>query len=305
VRGAEIIDDDTRGSTVDASLPDPGDGFPYCRRHCILHGDPVSVAPPGEPLMTLSQFDLTGRHVMVTGGGSGLGLAIAEGLAGAGATLTLVGRDAGKLARAIDAMPGQGDRAGFLVCDLTDRSGLANLVPAAEEARGPIEVLVNNAGVQSRAPVIDFPAENWDTMMATHLTAPFLLAQRVAPGMIARGRGKIINTLSVMAELGRPTIVPYTAAKGGLRMLTRGLATELGPHNIQVNGIAPGYFRTDMNEALMANPEFDSWVKKRTPAARWGKPHELAGLAVLLASSASDYISGQVIFVDGGLTASV
>ena len=255
--------------------------------------------------MTLAQFDLSGRHAMVTGGGSGLGLAIAQGLSGAGAALTLVGRDEGKLARAIEALPSGLDRTGYIVCDLTDRTGLDSLVPAAEGERGPIEILVNNAGVQNRAPITEFPAEGWDAMIATHLTAPFLLAQRVVPGMIERRRGKIINTLSVMAELGRPTIVPYTAAKGGLRMLTRGLATELGPHNIQVNGIAPGYFRTEMNEALIANPDFDSWVRKRTPAARWGEPQELAGIAVLLASSASDYISGQVVFVDGGLTASV
>ena len=255
--------------------------------------------------MTLAQFDLTGRHALVTGGGSGLGLALSQGLAAAGATVTLVGRDEDKLARAAEALPAKGDHAGFLVCDLTDRRALAGLVPAAEDARGPVEILVNNAGIQNRAPITEFPAEGWDAMIATHLTAPFLLAQSVARGMMSRGRGKIINTLSVMAELGRPTIVPYTAAKGGLRMLTRGLAAELGPHNIQVNGIAPGYFRTDMNQALIANPEFDAWVKKRTPAARWGEPHELAGLAVLLASRASDYISGQVIFVDGGLTASV
>jgi gluconate 5-dehydrogenase len=142
-------------------------------------------------------------------------------------------------------------------------------------------------------------------MIATHLSAPFFLSQAAARGMVERRRGKIINTLSLMSELGRPTIVPYTAAKGGLKMLTRGLATELGPHNIQVNGIAPGYFRTEMNEALMADPDFDGWVRNRTPARRWGEPHELVGAAILLASSASDFINGQVLFVDGGLTASV
>jgi gluconate 5-dehydrogenase len=255
--------------------------------------------------MTPPQFDLTGLHALVTGGGSGLGLAIATGLAEAGAAVTLVGRDAARLGRAVEGLPSKRERAGHLVCDVTDRQALAGLVLAAEEARGPVEILVNNAGVQQRASVTDFPEEGWDTMMATHLTAPFLLARSVAPGMMKRRRGKIINILSVMAELGRPTIVPYTAAKGGLRMLTRGLAVELGPHNIQVNGIGPGYFRTAMNEALIANPDFDAWVRRRTPAARWGEPHELAGLAVLLASRASDYISGQVIFVDGGLTASV
>jgi gluconate 5-dehydrogenase len=230
---------------------------------------------------------------------------MAAGLADAGAAITIVGRDEAKLARAIETLSSGRDRSGYLACDLTDRDSVTRLAPAAEDARGPIHILVNNAGIQSRAPVAEFAPETWDLMIATHLTAPFLLARQVVPGMMSRRRGKIINTLSVMAELGRPTVVPYTAAKGGLRMLTRGLATELGPYNIQVNGIAPGYFRTEMNEALIANPDFDAWVRKRTPAARWGEPHELAGLAVLLASNASDFISGQVIFVDGGLTASV
>lgn len=250
-------------------------------------------------------FALNGRHALVTGGGSGLGLAIAQGLVGAGAAITLVGRNKVKLEQAVAGLDAAPERAGYLVCDVTDREGLGDLGTAAEDARGPVEILVNNAGIQQRAPVIDFPDQGWDTMLATHLTAPFLLARSVARGMIERRRGKIINILSVMAELGRPTVVPYTAAKGGLKMLTRGLAVELGPHNIQVNGIAPGYFRTAMNETLIADPTFDAWVRKRTPAARWGEPHELAGLAILLASPSSDYISGQIIFVDGGLTASV
>jgi gluconate 5-dehydrogenase len=147
--------------------------------------------------------------------------------------------------------------------------------------------------------------EKWDQIIATHLSAPFRLSQAVVPDMIARGSGKIINTLSVMSELGRRTIVPYTAAKGGLKMLTRGLAVELGAHNIQVNGIAPGYFRTELNRALFENPDFDDWVRKRTPAGRWGEPDELVGAAVFLASSASGFVTGQVIFVDGGLTAGV
>ncbi|HEY8564602.1 MAG TPA: SDR family oxidoreductase [Beijerinckiaceae bacterium] len=255
--------------------------------------------------MSPPDLALSGRHALVTGGGSGLGLAIAQGLANAGAAITLVGRDAAKLEQAVASLNAAPKQAGSLVCDVTDREALGGLVTAAEEARGSVEILVNNAGIQQRAPVVDFPDQGWDVMLATHLTAPFLLARGVARGMIERRRGKIINILSVMAELGRPTVVPYTTAKGGLKMLTRGLAVELGPHNIQVNGIAPGYFRTAMNEALIADPAFDAWVRKRTPAARWGEPHELAGLAVLLASPASDYISGQVIFVDGGLTASV
>src|SRR5829696_5664561 len=246
-------------------------------------------------------FDLSGRTALVTGGGSGLGLAMAEGLAAAGAKVVVVGRDQKKLeagAKAIGA-------AGAEVCDLLERAALKPLVEKVERAHGPVEILVNNAGIQHRAPIQDFPAEGWDRMIATHLSAPFFLAQAVVPGMVERGHGKIINTLSVTSELGRPTIIPYTAAKGGLRMLTRGLAVELGPKNIQVNGIAPGYFATEMNRALMDDVDFDAWVRKRAPAGRWGEPHELAGAAVFLASSAADYISGQVLFVDGGFTASM
>ena len=253
----------------------------------------------------MNPFDLSGRHVLLTGGGSGLGLAVAEGLAAAGARLSLVGRDESKLQGAADRIVKAGGNAAPFRCDVTDRDALPALVEKAERAGGPIDVLFNNAGVQQRAPVLAFPADGWDRMIATHLSAPFFLSQAVARGMVERRRGKIINTLSLMSELGRPTIVPYTAAKGGLKMLTRGLATELGPHNIQVNGIAPGYFRTEMNEALMADPDFDGWVRNRTPARRWGEPHELVGAAILLASSASDFINGQVLFVDGGLTASV
>ena len=253
----------------------------------------------------MNPFDLSGRHVLLTGGGSGLGLAVAEGLAAAGARLSLVGRDESKLQGAADRIVKAGGNAAPFRCDVTDRDALPALVEKAERAGGPIDVLFNNAGVQQRAPVLAFPADGWDRMIATHLSAPFFLSQAAARGMVERRRGKIINTLSLMSELGRPTIVPYTAAKGGLKMLTRGLATELGPHNIQVNGIAPGYFRTEMNEALMADPDFDGWVRNRTPARRWGEPHELVGAAILLASSASDFINGQVLFVDGGLTASV
>jgi gluconate 5-dehydrogenase len=255
----------------------------------------MELAMPGP------SFDLSAKTALVTGGGSGLGLAMAEGLAAAGAKVVVVGRDKGKL----DAAAKTIGAAAAEVCDLLDRAALKPLFERVERAHGPIEILVNNAGIQHRAPVQDFPAEAWDRMIATHLSAPFFLAQLAARGMISRGHGKIINTLSVTSELGRPTIVPYASAKGGLRMLTRGLAVELGPHNIQVNGIAPGYFTTEMNRALIENPEFDAWVKKRTPAGRWGDPSELAGACVFLASPAADYVTGQVIFVDGGFTASM
>jgi len=252
-----------------------------------------------------SYFDLHGRNALITGGGSGLGFAIAKALAAAGASVILLGRNAEKLARASEELIALGANATYTVCNLLDRDAIAPLIQDLERNVGPLDILLNNAGVQQRAPFTEFPAEGWDRMIATHISAPFFLAQAIARQMIIRRRGKIINTLSIMSELGRPMIVPYTTAKGGLKMLTRGLAVELGAHNIQVNGIAPGYFRTEMNQALMDDAKFDAWVKQRTPAQRWGEPDEIGGAAVFLASGASDFVTGQVIFVDGGFTASV
>jgi len=252
-----------------------------------------------------SSFDLHGRNALITGGGSGLGFAIAKSLAAAGANVILLGRNQEKLARASEELIALGANATYTVCNLLDRDAIAPLIQDLERNVGPLDILLNNAGVKERAPFTEFPAEGWDRMMATHISAPFFLAQAIARQMIIRRRGKIINTLSIMSELGRPMIVPYTTAKGGLKMLTRGLAVELGAHNIQVNGIAPGYFRTEMNQALMDDAKFDAWVKQRTPAQRWGEPDEIGGAAVFLASGASDFVTGQVIFVDGGFTASV
>jgi gluconate 5-dehydrogenase len=250
-------------------------------------------------------FDLTRRTALITGGGSGLGFAIAKAVAAAGAGVILVGRDSHKLTRACAELRASGAIANWIVCDLLDREAIALLIEGLERDIGPIDILFNNAGVQHRAPFTEFPADGWDRIIATHLSAPFFLTQAVARTMIPRSRGKIINTLSVTSELGRAMIVPYTTAKGGLKMLTRGLAVELAAYNIQVNGVAPGYFRTEMNQALLDDPKFDNWIKQRTPARRWGEPDEIGGVAVFLASSASDFVTGQVIFVDGGLTASV
>ncbi len=249
-------------------------------------------------------LDLAGRVALVTGAARGLGFALARGLARAGALVVLNGRDRAALdeARRTIAQDGDADVESF---DVTDRAAVRAGVAAIEARRGAIDVLVNNAGIQRRHPVEAFPAEDWDAIIATNLTAPFLVAQAVIPGMKARGRGSIINIASLMSELGRPTIVPYTAAKGGVRQLTRGLATELGPAGIRVNAIAPGYFMTEMNRALIDNREFDAWVKGRAPLRRWGDPDELAGLAVFLASDASSYVTGQTIFVDGGMSVSV
>ena len=255
--------------------------------------------------MDTSLFDLSGRTALVTGGGSGLGLAIAQALASGGAKVVLLGRNAAVLEKSAAEIVASGQKAGHVVCDLADANAIHPAVDKVQREHGTIDILVNNAGIQQRAAITEFPKEGWDRMIAVHLSAPFLLAQAVAGGMIARGRGKIINIASIMSDLARPTIVPYAAAKGGLKMLTRGLAVELGGRNIQVNAIAPGFFKTEMNRALIDNPEFDGWVKRRTPAGRWAEPSELTGVALLLASRASNYINGQIIYVDGGLTASV
>jgi gluconate 5-dehydrogenase len=255
--------------------------------------------------MNANPFSLAGRVALVTGGGSGLGLAIARGLAEAGATLAINGRDRAKLATAAKGLEAAGFSARTFAFDVTDADAARQGVADVESALGPIDVLVNAAGMTQRTPITEFSATDWNRVIATNLSGPFFVTQAVVRGMIERKRGKIINVLSVNAELGRATIVPYAASKGGLRMLTRGLAVELGRHGIQVNGIAPGYFNTDLTRALVQDPAFTAWLGQRTPAGRWGDPKELAGAAVFFASAASDFVNGQVLFVDGGLTASV
>jgi len=252
--------------------------------------------------MTNSLFDLTGRVALVTGAYRGLGFSIARGLAQAGATVVLNGRKPDELARAAGSLTAAGHKADIAAFDITDRAAIQVAVDAAIAKHGAIDILVNNAGIQRRGPLVDFPQKEWDEIIATNLTAPFVVSQAVLPGMIAKKRGKIIHIASLMSELARPTVVPYTAAKGGVRQLTRGMAVELAPMGIQVNAIAPGYFATEMNRALIDNAEFNAWVCKRTPAGRWGQPDELAGLAVFLASGASDYMTGQMLVMDGGMS---
>lgn len=250
-------------------------------------------------------FNLDGRIALVTGSSQGIGFSIAKGLAEAGAHVVLNGRDAGKLGEARDKLTALGLQCHISAFDVTDQRDVAAAVQVVEERVGPIDILVNNAGMQKRAPFIEFDHQDWDRIVATNLSSVFYVAQAAAKRMVERKRGKIINIGSVMSELGRPTIVPYTATKGAVKTMTRGLAAELGPHNIQVNAIGPGYFVTELNQALMNNAEFDRWVKARTPAGRWGDTDELIGAAVFLASRASDYVNGHLLMVDGGLTAVV
>ena len=247
-------------------------------------------------------FDLTGKVALVTGAYRGLGFAIAQGLGEAGATVVLNGRKPEALAAAASALNDLGLRASTCVFDVTLGDAVRAGIAAIEGEHGHLDILVNNAGIQRRNALVDFKQQDWDDIIATNLTAPFLVSQAALPGMIARKSGKIIHIASLMSELARPTVVPYTAAKGGVRQLTRGMAVELAPHNIQVNAIAPGYFATEMNRALIDNAEFNAWVCKRTPAGRWGDPPEIAGLAVFLASPAANYITGQLITIDGGMS---
>ena len=247
-------------------------------------------------------FDLSGKVALVTGAYRGLGFAIAQGLARAGAKVVLNGRRQDALDAAAQLLRDEQLEVSTCLFDVTDRDAIGAGVAAIESSIGAVDIQFNNAGIQRLGTFADFPQEQWDEIIATNLTAPFAVSQAVLPQMIAKKRGKIVHIASLMSELARPSVVPYTAAKGGVRQLTRGMAVELAPHNIQVNAIAPGYFATEMNRALIDNVEFNAWVSKRTPAGRWGQPEELAGLAVFLASSASNYMTGQMLVMDGGMS---
>lgn len=247
-------------------------------------------------------FDLTGRRALVTGGGSGLGRAIARGLAEAGARVVISGRHRDRLETAAAELAREDCRIEVAPFDVTQAAAAAAAI-AALEREAPIDILVNNAAVNKRGPLDSFSDDDWRALMAANLDGPFFVARAVIPGMKARRRGKIINLCSLASDIGRPNIVPYATSKGGMRMFTRALAVELAPHNIQVNGIAPGFFRTEMNAPLVADAEFSAWVARRTPAARWGEPVEIAGAAVFLASSAADYVTGHLLAVDGGFGA--
>lgn len=250
-------------------------------------------------------FDLTGKVALITGSYQGLGLAIARGLGQAGATLVLNGRNEEKLRQAVSLLSGEGLRVTGSCCDVSKAAEIERKIPVLEREVGQIDILVNNAGIQRRSPLEQFEEAVWREVLETNLTGVFLVTKQVVRGMIARASGKIINICSLMCEMGRPTVGAYTAAKGGVKMLTKAMAVEWGKHNIQVNGIGPGYFATEMNRPLKENPQFDAWIRSRTPAGRWGEPEELIGAAVFLASRASDFVNGQIIYVDGGILAAL
>ena len=259
--------------------------------------------------MSAGVFDIQGRTALVTGSSRGLGLALARGLVEAGCSVALHGRDGATLERAAAGLAATAERTGAGVhragFDVTDSAAVEAGVAALEAELGPLDILVNNAGVQHRAPLLEFPDEAWHRVIETNLTSAFLVSRAVARGMVERGRGKIINIASLMSELGRVDIAPYAASKGGLKMLTRGMCADWGRSGVQVNAIGPGYFQTELTAPLVADAEFDAWLRKRTPAGRWGSPEELVGALLFLASPASDFVNGQIVYVDGGLSAVV
>ena len=250
-------------------------------------------------------FDLTGRIALITGSAQGLGLAIARGLGEAGARVVLNDVVAERLDAAVSILRGEGLVADGALFDVSDELAVETAVAGLEASLGPVEVLVNNAGVQRRAPLDAFAKADWDLLLAVNVTGTFLVARAVANRMIPRGHGKIVNVSSVNGELARPSIAPYAATKGAVNNLTRGMATDWARHGIQVNAIGPGYFITELTRHLAEDPTFDGWLRGRTPAGRWGDPAELVGAAVFLASDASSFVSGQVIYVDGGLLAAL
>lgn len=253
----------------------------------------------------MSLFDLSASRALITGSSQGIGLALAEGLARHGAKIVLNGRDRAKVETSAESLAAKGFEADVAVFDVTDQAAVASGVDRIENEIGAIDILVNNAGMQFRAPLEEFPADRWDQLLRTNISSVFFVGQAVARHMIGRGRGKIINVASVQSELARTNIAPYTATKGAVRNLTRGMCADWARYGLQVNAIAPGYFKTPLNQALVDNPEFSDWLAKRTPAGRWGDVEELVGAAVFLGSAASSFVNGHTLYVDGGITTSL
>ncbi len=251
--------------------------------------------------MSLKLFDLTGRTALITGSSRGLGRAFAEGLGAAGARVVLNGVNAERLEQAAAEMRAEGHEVLAAAFDVTDEAAIKAAFERLDAEGVAIDILVNNAGIQFRKPMLELDTADWQRVIDANLTSAFVVGREAARRMAARGRGKIINIGSLTSELARATVAPYTVAKGGIKMLTKAMAAEWSEKGIQANGIGPGYMVTDMNQALLNNPDFDAWVKARTPMRRWGLPEELQGTAIYLASDASNYVSGQIIYADGGM----
>jgi gluconate 5-dehydrogenase len=253
--------------------------------------------------MSTALFDLTGKVALVTGSTSGLGRAMAGGLAAAGATIVVNGRNIERLNASVEAIRKRGFKAEGVPFDVTSEAAVIDGVAKIERDVGAIDILINNAGIQRRQPLVEMSEAVFEEVMTHNLTSVFLVGRTVAKAMIPRKRGKIVNIASLTSEVARKTIGPYTAAKGGVRQLTKTMCVEWAEHNIQVNAIGPGYFRTELNTTLWEDPKFNGWVVGRTPAGRWGEPEELIGIAIFLSSKASDFMNGQTIYIDGGLLA--
>jgi gluconate 5-dehydrogenase len=248
-------------------------------------------------------FDISGRTALVTGSSRGIGYALAQGLLEAGCTVVLHGSRADRLQAAADALGS--DSVHHVAFDVTDADAVTAGVAEAEARAGPLDVLVNNVGIQHRAPLLEFPDAEWYRLLDTNLSSAFLVGREVARGMVARGRGKIINIASVQSALARPGVAPYAATKGALKMLTQGMCADWAAAGLQVNALAPGYIDTELTAPLVADPEFSAWVGRRTPAGRWGRPEDLVGALLFLVSPASDFVNGQTLYVDGGMVAVV
>ena len=253
----------------------------------------------------MNLFDLSGRRALVTGSSQGIGLALAWALAGAGASVVLNGRDEDRLVEAASALREAGFTADTAAFDVSDRAAVTSVIDQIEAELGAIDVLVNNAGIQRRGKLEDFSEPDWHALVSANLDSVFFVGQAVARYMIGRRQGKIINVCSVQSELGRATIAPYAATKGAVKMLTKGMCADWAQYGLQVNGLGPGYFETALTRSLVDDPAFTEWLCRRTPAGRWGQVEELSGAAIFLASAASDFVNGQVIYVDGGLTSVV
>lgn len=257
----------------------------------------------------MKQYDLTGKVALVTGASYGIGFAIAKGLASAGATIVFNDRKEELVEKGIEAYKEEGIKAYGYVCDVTDEDAVEELIKKIENEVGVVDILVNNAGIIKRIPMCEMKAAEFREVIDVDLNAPFIMSKAVIPGMIKKGHGKIINICSMMSELGRETVSAYAAAKGGLKMLTKNIASEFGEHNIQCNGIGPGYIATPQTAPLRekqadgSRHPFDSFIIAKTPAARWGEPEDLAGPAVFLASDASNFVNGHILYVDGGILA--